>query len=82
MFSQATDDVVDQRKLGLFIFLITAVTGLTQTIFYLMHSVWKLSTCNLFLSKFFCIHKNVQMTPKQCKRSSGNFQKLLKMTKN
>ena len=65
-----------------FIFLITAVTGLTQTIFYVMHSVWKLSICNLFLSKFFCIHKNVQMTPKQCKRSSGNFQKLLKMTKN
>ena len=65
-----------------FIFLITAVTGLTQTIFYVMHSVWKLSICNLFLSKFFCIHKNVQMTPKQCKKSSGNFQKLLKMTKN
>ena len=47
-----------------------------------MHSVWNLSICNLFLSKFFCIHENVQMTPKQCKRSSGNFQKLLKMTKN
>lgn len=46
-----------------------------------MHSVWNLSICNLFLSKFFCIHENVQMTPKQCKRSSGNFQKLLKMTK-
>ena len=52
-----------------------------------MDSVWKLFICNLFLSKFLCIHnvqtsKNVQMTPKHCKRSSGNFQKLLKMTKN